>query len=86
MDFIEVFPVLQRLLPQNWNYIVKSYDPHPQKNNFDAVVLAPSLSSSDHIKEWMKEFMNINKCNYILKYLDSRESRFAKSKVNLKHL
>lgn len=78
-----VFLVLQNLLPKNWNYIVKSYEPHTQKNNFDAVVLAPGLSSSDHIKEWMKEFMSINKCNYILKYLDSRESRFAKSKVNI---
>ncbi len=79
--FLSVF--LQNALPKNWEYVVKSYEPRSQKNNFVATVLVSGMSNSDKIKEWMKQFMNINRCNYILKYLDSRESRFAKSKVCL---
>lgn len=72
---------VQDLLPSNWKYVIKSYEPQPQNKNFTATVLVLELCSSDNVKEWMKEFMNINKCNYILKHLDTRESRFAKSKV-----
>ncbi|XP_065205027.1 uncharacterized protein LOC135834951 [Planococcus citri] len=71
---------LTDLLPNAWKYIIKSYEPQSQNKNFTATVIVLELCTSDHVKEWMKEFMNINKCNYILKHLDTRESRFAKSK------